>query len=143
MKTGETILSILFLIYLIMGYPTPQPLADLIDTTVGKIVVLGIAILIFSRCSLFLGVLAILVAFYLISQSTVVSGAYALQHYVPNQKHKDRYLNAQHQFPITLEQEVVKKMTPQYPKYDDASYSFTAIASDTSDAAPVNYGGIL
>lgn len=143
MKTGEIILSILFLIYLIMGYPTPQPLAEMIDTTAGKIVVLGIAVLVFSRCSLFLGVLAILVAFYIIHQSTIGSGSYALQHYVPDQKHKDRYLNAQHQFPYTLEQEMVKKMTVQYPKYDDTDYSFKPISSDTSDAAPLHYSGMI
>jgi Flp pilus assembly protein TadB len=115
----------------------------LIKTTPGKIVVLGVAILVFARYSLFLGVLAILVAFYMIHQSTIVTGSYALQHYVPNQKHKDRYLNAQHQFPYTLEQEMVKKMTVQYPKYDDTDYSFKPISSDTSDAAPVNCSGII
>jgi Flp pilus assembly protein TadB len=137
MKTEEVILSILFLIYLTMGYSTPKPIAELVDTTVGKIIVLVIAIFVFSRCSLFLGVLAILVAFHFIYSSTVVTGNYALQHYVPDQRHKDHYLNAQHQFPYTLEQEVVKKMTVQYPRYDNDNYSFHAIASDTSNAAPL------
>ncbi len=143
MKKGEIVLAILFLIYLVMGYSTPEPLASMIDTTVGKIMVLFIAILVFSQCSLFLGILALLVAFHLIHQSTIATGNYALQHYVPTEKYKGRYLTAQHQFPYTLEQEMVKKMTPQYPKYDDNDYSFQAVSSYTNDAAPVNYTGII
>ena len=143
MKTGEIILSILFLIYLVMGYPIPQPLAEMIDTGVGKIVVLTIAILVFSVSCPLLGILAIFVAFHLIYKSGVDSGNYALRNFVPNQKNKDRYLNAQHQFPYTLEQEMVTKMTMQYPKSDDSSYSFKPITSDTSDAAPIHYIGMI
>ena len=143
MKTGEIILAILFLIYLIMGYPIPEPLAEMIDTTIGKIVVLVIAVMVFSQCSLFLGILSLLVAFHLIHQSTIVTGNYALQRYVPTEKYKARYLTAQNQFPYTLEQEMVKRMTPQYPKYDNDEYSFKPVSSHANDAAPINYTGMI
>ena len=36
---GELLLAILFIIYLIMGYKTPGPLANMIDTLYGKVIV--------------------------------------------------------------------------------------------------------
>ena len=38
---GEISLAILFIIYLIMGYKTPTVLANVIDTTYGKVGVVG------------------------------------------------------------------------------------------------------
>ena len=36
---GELVLVVLFIIYLIMGFKTPEPVAGLVDTLVGKIVI--------------------------------------------------------------------------------------------------------
>ena len=44
---GELILIILFIIYLIMGYKTPEPIASMIDSLAGKIVIVIIVIYMF------------------------------------------------------------------------------------------------
>ena len=44
---GELTLAILFIIYLIMGYKTPEPVANMVDTIVGKIVIILIVIYMF------------------------------------------------------------------------------------------------
>ena len=36
-NTGQVLLAVLFVIYLIMGYQTPQPVADIINTVPGKL----------------------------------------------------------------------------------------------------------
>jgi hypothetical protein len=42
---GELLLAILFIVYLIMGYPTPTILANVIGTSYGTVVVILIALL--------------------------------------------------------------------------------------------------
>ena len=45
---GQNVLAVLFIVYLIMGYKTPEPVAGMIDTTLGKIVVVLVAVLLFA-----------------------------------------------------------------------------------------------
>ena len=61
--TGELILVILFIIYLIMGYKTPEPVAGLVDTLGGKIVIFIIVIYLFMHSNPILAVLSLFVAF--------------------------------------------------------------------------------
>jgi len=109
---GELVLAILFIIYLIMGYKTPEPLANLIDTLVGKIVIFIIVIYLFSNANPVLAVLALFVAFDLIRRSSAATGIDALKKYAPTEEKKMSQFSAFNQFPYTLEQEVVAKMAP-------------------------------
>ena len=44
---SELVLAIVFIIYLILGLKTPEPIANLIDTLVGKVVLVLIVIYMF------------------------------------------------------------------------------------------------
>ena len=46
-NTGEFMLAILFIIYLIMGYRTPQMVASAVDTTLGKVVIFIVVVMMF------------------------------------------------------------------------------------------------
>ena len=59
---GQVILCILFIIYLIMGYRMPDSIATVIDTSFGKILVIIMALMLFSYANPILGVLGFLVA---------------------------------------------------------------------------------
>jgi len=109
---GELILIILFILYLIMGYKTPEPVASLIDTLVGKIIIFMIVLYLFVYSHPILAVLALFVAFDLIRRSSATTGLDALQKYAPTEEKKMSQFTAFNQFPYTLEQEVVKKMAP-------------------------------
>jgi len=109
---GELVLIILFIIYLIMGYKTPEPIANLVDTLVGKIVIFIVVIYLFLNANPILAVLALFVAFDLIRRSSAATGISALQKYAPSEEKKTSQFTAFNQFPYTLEQEVVKKMAP-------------------------------
>ena len=88
---GQLILSILFLIYLIMGYNTPLSLAELVDTPVGKIAVVIVALCILSTTNPVLGVLALFVAYELIRRSSVALNG-NLKNYIPSESKKnDQY----------------------------------------------------
>ena len=105
-------LAILFIIYLIMGYKTPESLANIIDTLVGKIVIFIMVIVIFMNANPILAVLSLFVAFDLIRRSSSVTGIDALKRYLPTEEKKSSQFTAFNQYPYTLEQEVVKKMAP-------------------------------
>ena len=135
--TGEVILGVLFIIYLVMRYPTPEPLADMIDTPIGKIVVLGIALSMFSCASPILALLGILVAIQLIQGSAVSTGTYAMDNYLPSSFKKDGQFTAFNQFPYTLEQEMVSKMAPQREPPILTPPSFSPILEANYDAAKV------
>jgi len=109
---GELVLVILFIIYLIMGYKTPESIANMVDTLVGKIVIFVIVVYIFMNFNPILAVLSLFVAFDLIRRSSSATGIDALKKYAPSEEKKMSQFTAYNQFPYTLEQEVVAKMAP-------------------------------
>ena len=141
---GQVVLCILFIIYLIMGYNMPTSVAGVIDTIYGKIIVVVVALILFSYVNPILGVLGFLVAFELIRRSSLATGTYALNNYIPTEEKKSSNLSAMNQFPYTLEQEVVKKMAPIRVTFDTQTPpTFRPILDDNYDAAPINYTGVI
>lgn len=136
---GELILCILFIIYLIMGYKTPEPLANYIDSLVGKIVIFIIVIYLFIYSNPILALLALFVAFDLIRRSSIATGIDALQKYAPSEEKKMSQFTAFNQFPYTLEQEVVAKMAPIVQSGASLTKpSYKPSLENTYDASPIN-----
>ena len=111
-RRAELVLVILFILYLVLGLKTPEPIANIIDTLVGKIVIFIIVIYLFMHANPLLAILALFVAFDLIRRSDVYTGIDALKKYAPSEEKKSSQFTAFNQFPYTLEQEVVNKMAP-------------------------------
>ncbi len=136
---GQLLLVIIFIIYLIMGYKTPEPVANLIDTLVGKVLVFLVVIYLFSNANPILAILALFVAFDLVRRSSMATGIDALKKYAPTEANKMSQFSAFNQFPYTLEQEVVNKMAPIVktgPVFTRAS--FHPMIENLHDAAPLN-----
>jgi hypothetical protein len=137
---GQLILSILFVIYLIMGYNTPKSLAELVDTPVGKIAVIIVALCILSTSNPILGILALFVAYELIRRSSVALRG-ELKNYIPSESKKSDQFSAfnQNEFPYTLEQEMVGKMTIQNNSinlsFNNNTSSFKPILDNTHNAS--------
>ena len=106
------ILGLLFVLYLIMGYQTPEPVANFVDTFYGKTIVFFFVLLLFCYGHPILAVLGLLVAFDLIRRSSLTTGIDALKKWEPSEEKKYSQFTAFNQFPYTLEQEVVAKMAP-------------------------------
>ena len=135
---SQLLLAILFVLYLIMGYPTPEPVASLIDTLIGKIVVAFVFLSLFAVVNPVLGILGLLVAFQLIRSSGITTGSAGLDNYVPTEEKKSCHLTAYNQFPHTLEQEIVKKMTPSHKNYRmDPSATYKPVLDNLHDATPI------
>ena len=109
---GDIILVLVFAVYLVMGYPTPEPVANVVDSLIGKIIIIIVVISLFICANPIVAVLSLLVAFDLMRRSSLSTGIDALARYAPTESHKSSQFTAFNQFPYTLEQEVVKKMAP-------------------------------
>ena len=134
---SQLMLVVLFIIYLIMGYKIPEQLARVIDSSAGKIVVALIALLLFGYSNPILGVLGILVAYHLIKGSSEKTGMAALEQFYPTEEKKWSPFTAIHQFPYTLEQEVVKEMASQKFNANFVKAPYRPMLDDTHDASSI------
>jgi hypothetical protein len=136
---GELVLVILFIVYLILGLKTPQPIANVVDTLVGKIVIILLVIYLFMYANPVLAVLALFVAFDLIRRSSMATGLDALQKFAPSEEKKMSQFTAYNQFPYTLEQEVVAKMAPIMKSGSSLTQaSYKPLLDNLYDASPIN-----
>jgi hypothetical protein len=136
---GELVLVVLFVIYLIMGLKTPEPVAGMVDTLVGKIVIFIMIIYLFMHANPILAVLALFVGFDLIRRSSMATGIDALQKFAPSEEKKSSQFTAFNQFPYTLEQEVVAKMAPVMKSGSSLSQaSYKPLLDNLYDASPLN-----
>ena len=136
---GEFILVILMIIYLVMGFRTPEILANMVDNIIGKVVIVLIVIYLFMHSNPILAVVAALVAFDLMRRSNDATGLGALQAYAPSEEKKMSQFTAFNQFPYTLEQEVVAKMAPIVRSGTPLSSApYKPILDNLHDASPIN-----
>ena len=136
---GQLILVILFILYLIIGLKTPEPVANVIDSLVGKIVIFIIVIYLFMHANPILAVLGLFVAFDLIRRSSAATGLDALQRFAPSEKKKQSQFSAYNQFPYTLEQEVVSKMAPIMKSGSSLTpATYKPLLDNLHDATPLN-----
>jgi hypothetical protein len=145
---GEFILVILMIIYLVMGFKTPEMVANLIDNIIGKVVIILVVVYLFMHANPILAVVAALVAFDLMRRSTETTGydwgckntgLGPLQPYAPYEIKKMSQFSAHNQFPYTLEQEVVAKMAPIVRSGSSlTSSSYKPLLNNLYDAAPLN-----
>jgi hypothetical protein len=121
-----------------MGLQLPQNVAAVLDTTGGKIVIVLAALGLFAYSNPVLGVLALLVAYQLIKGASIKTGMAGLEQYYPTEQRKWTPFTPTHQFPYTLEQEVVKNMTTQKFNTSYVKAPFRPVLEDTYDAAPLH-----
>jgi len=140
--TGELILVVLIILYLILGFKTPDFIANMIDNIIGKIVIILIVICLFVHSNPILAVLAALVGFDLIRKASIATGNNglgSLQAYAPSEKKKMSQFTAFNQFPYTLEQEVVAKMAPIVRSGSSLTPpSYKPLLENLYDASPIN-----
>ena len=121
-----------------MNYQIPDSIAVMIDTSFGKIIIIIVALILFAYSNPILGILALLVAYQLIKGASVKTGMAGLEQYYPTEATKWSPFTPAHQFPYTLEEEVVKNMTTQKFNTEYVKAPFRPTLDDTHDASPLN-----
>jgi len=139
-KGGEIILTLVFIVYLIIGTKTPISIAKGVNTAIGKFVLLFIVIIFFMYANPVVSVLLLVVIYELIvrsNQYTNTSHQTGLNQvdtklsYYPN--------NTLKEIQMTLEQSVVEQMSPLCPTNNKMLIApYTPMLGDDRNAAPVN-----
>lgn len=140
----QLVLGVVFILYLLLDAKTPEPIAEYIDTPVGNIVVVLIAISTFYYSNPIVGILGVVVAYEVIRRSKLASRTkFLVNQVLSNESSKFKTmekLNVRRE--ISLEEEMVGKMAPLV-KYDISSNtSYKPILDTFHDAAPIDYDGV-
>ena len=139
-EPAEIVLGILMIIFLLMGYKIPRSISYVIDSVIGKIVMLLIVGYMFVYTNPILAVLALLVVVQIMMNETDSANFTTIQstQQVPSEANKASQLTKFNQFPYTLEQEMVKKMAPVVkPGSSISKAAYKPLLENTYDASPV------
>lgn len=110
-EQNEYVFVALLAVFVLFNIPVPTFLAEFLDSMIGQVIVYAIALSLFFMHPI-LGAVALLASYELIRRSQKITGTHYARKYLPSQDKKNRHLTAMNQFPITLEEEMVKKMVP-------------------------------
>lgn len=134
----QAILSILFVLYLISNKKLPTPVANLIDTPLGKVVIVILALSLFAYANPLLAILGIIVAYFMINASTKQTGTYGLEEYTPTDVKKWVGFEPRHYHEYTLEEEIVKERASTRFNKSFVKTPWKPILDDTHNASPAN-----
>lgn len=130
----QLILLVVFILYILLNVQTPNMLATLIDNIYGNVVVVLMALFVLTRMNPIVGVVALYAAYELIQRSSVTTGSAAIRRYLPTEIKKGKHFSAFNQFPVTLEEEVVKQMAPLVETSGPNHLHYKPVANETYNA---------
>lgn len=102
------ILSVLLIIFIVSDVQIPPVIGEMVDTLLGKIVVVMVALSLFGSHPV-VGAIGLVAAYQLITRS---EGQGAMALYLPGEVKKNQIFKSINQFPVTLEEEVIAKQMP-------------------------------
>lgn len=128
---AENTLIALLAIFLVIGNPIPEPLFSLIDSQMGVIVVIIIAISLFAFSPV-LGVVGLLVAYQIVRKT----GTFAIGMYAPSEEKKWKTSQKDYNRDTdNLEHDVIRTMAPTVkPDLISNTGDFSPSLDDTHDA---------
>jgi hypothetical protein len=129
---------VVLVLYSVLNIQTPSMLAKLIDNIYGNIVVIIAAFYLFAHSNPIVGVVGLFAAYELIRRSSHSTGTLAIERYLPTEIKKSGHFSAFNQFPITLEEEVVKKMAPLVESAGPSNLNYKPASDDTHNAMDVH-----
>jgi hypothetical protein len=140
----QLVLGVVLILYILLNVKTPKMLSELIDTIYGNIAVVVIAMVLFSNSNPVVGVLSIVAAYFLIKRSSISTGSFAIEKYLPSEASRSEDFSKLNELPITLEEQMVYKMAPLVKhdaQYPDANYK--PVLDSLHEAAPIDYMGVV
>jgi hypothetical protein len=129
---------ILFIVYIVFNVPTPDPIASLIDSTLGYVIVIALFALMAVNLNPIITLVGVFAIYLLFKRSSISTGSLAMTKFLPSENVKGQYLNAFNQFPVTLEEEVVQQMAPLQPGPSMGPKTFTPVMNNLHDATFLN-----
>ena len=138
LMNGQSLLLVLFVIYIIFNIPTPEPIASMIDSTFGYVVIIVLFAFMAVNLNPLVTLVGIFAIYLLFKRSSISTGSLAMTKFLPSEHIKTQHLSAFNQFPVTLEEEVVQQMAPFQPGPAMGPKTFTPVLNDLHNATNVN-----
>ena len=134
------VLSLVLIMFIIFPINIPKELGSLVDSVLGKIVVVVIVLNLFITNPV-LGAIGAVAGYELIKRSAGMAGADStlMGKFVPSEKSKTSNLNMYNQFPVTVEEIVIKSKLPYSFNLSNPTDSagYKPIQEDTHEASTV------
>jgi hypothetical protein len=134
----QAILTILFGLYLITDKKLPIPIANLVDTPLGKVVVVVLSLSLFAYANPLLAILGVCVAYFMINSATMQTGTYGLEEYTPTENKKWSSFEPRQHHKYTLEEEIVKERASQRFNTSFVKTPWRPLLDNTHNASPAN-----
>lgn len=132
----QLILIVLFVLYILLDIKTPENLAFLFDNIIGQVVVILGALALFLNSHPVVGVLGFFVAYEIIRRSSIASGSYAVQTYIPTEETKsDEMIQMNTPYTKTVEEEVIDNMLPLVGPPDNTDPSYKPVLDDNIESS--------
>ena len=138
MMGGQFVLLVVFIVYIIFNVPTPEPIASLIDSTLGYVIVIALFALMAVNLNPIITLVGVFAIYLLFKRSSISTGSLAMTKFLPSENIKGQHLNAFNQFPVTLEEEVVQQMAPLQAGPSMGTKTFTPVMNNLHDATFLN-----
>jgi hypothetical protein len=135
---GQFFLFVIFIIYIVFNVPTPEPIASLIDSTLGYVIIIALFALMAVNLNPIVTLVGVFAIYLLFKRSSISTGSLAMTKFLPSENLKGQYLNAFNQFPVTLEEEVVQQMAPLQPGPAMGPKTFKPVMDNLYDATFLN-----
>ena len=106
---NNLVLVVLLSVFIVMDVKIPNAISKVVDTIVGKSLVILASLSLFGINSL-VGVLGLVAGYLLIQRSAQQED---VKMYDAGEENKIKYLHTVNQFPLTVEEDVISKMLPR------------------------------
>ena len=139
-KIHETLLTILFIIYIVFDFATPYSLLSLVNNSIFQVIIFILTISLFFYVNPFVGILGVISILILFNRSKS-----NIQNLIPNEISKLDKMISYNQLTknqnninnITLEEQMVQKMAPPILESNEV-FSFNSITGKLFNARNIN-----
>ena len=142
-KRHQLVLGIVLVLYILLNVKTPDMISNWIDSIYGNIVVVVIAMILFSNSNPVVGILSIIAAYMLLKRSSITTGSFAIQKYLPSEESRSSDFSKLNEMPITLEEQMVAKMAPLVKHTPVSQANYQPVLDTLHEAAPIDYQGVV
>ncbi len=110
-KEHNYVLAALLAIFVVFPISLPQIVAEMVNTLIGKIVIVLLALNLFLAHPM-VGAIGVLAAYELIKRAELTTINQPSNRFIPSEKKKTSNMSKYNQFPVTVEEMVIAKQIP-------------------------------
>jgi hypothetical protein len=139
----QAVLAIILIIFILGDISAPAPLANMIDSVTGNIIVGILALSVFVNGHPLLGMLALVASYMLVKRSGHMPGFRKSIERESTENSKVMDFSKYNDYPVSLEEEIVDQMAPLVKHKPAPNSNYQPVLSKLHLAAPIDYTGVI